>query len=75
LLSTDEKKFCYNIESIVGEIVRLIDMNADEHRVCKKVYSVNSDFCRAKNATTVSEQMKSQGLSTTRRSQVGVIYI
>ena len=40
-LSVEEQQFCYNIDNVRGEINRMLDMGADEIRVCKKVRSMN----------------------------------
>ncbi len=45
-LSVDDQQFCYNTDSVKNELLRLLDLGADENRVCKKVYQINPDFCR-----------------------------
>ena len=41
----DEQKFCYDIENIQISINRLLDLGADEFRICRKIKSINPDFC------------------------------
>jgi hypothetical protein len=45
VLDVEDQQFCYNIDTMRGDINRLLDMGADETRVCKKVRSINPDFC------------------------------
>ncbi len=68
-LEVDDLKFCYNIDTIKKDISRLLDMNADEYRVCKKVNAINPDFCtnRALKVTRTGEQLND-------RLKKGIIY-
>lgn len=45
VLQGDEQKFCYDTSSIRKDLHRLMDLGADARRICKRVRSVNSDFC------------------------------
>jgi hypothetical protein len=85
-LSTEEQQFCYNTENVRGDLNRLLDMGADESRVCKKVRAMNPDFCVSKSsrrATTdgnAAKDAKSPSSSTASggdrtRSKRGIIYI
>lgn len=47
-LDVDEQKFCYNTDTLRMDILRLLDLGADENRLCKKVKSINPDFCLVK---------------------------
>ena len=44
-LPVDEQQFCYNIDSFKKDLGRVLDLGADERRVCKKVKAINFDFC------------------------------
>ena len=69
-LEVEEQKFCYNVESFQKEVIRLMDLNADEFRVCKKVKSINPDFC----ATRVTPKA-ADNESLRQNSKRGIIYI
>lgn len=47
-LDVDEQKFCYNTDTLRKDILRLLDLGADESRLCKKVKTINPDFCLVK---------------------------
>jgi len=68
-LEVGDQKFCYNIDTLGKDISRLLEMGADEFRVCKKVNSINPDFCRAKivNSTKTGVQLND-------RLKKGIIY-
>ena len=70
-LPVDEQKFCYNTDTIRRELVRLIDMGADENRVCKKLNSINPDFCTSKLAETSSLEASKDMNKNKKR---GIIY-
>ena len=68
-LEVEDQKFCYNIDTIGKDISRLLEMGADEFRVCKKVSSINPDFCTVKivKSTKTGEQLND-------RLKKGIIY-
>jgi len=69
-LETEDMKFCYNIDPIQQELNRLFQLGADEFRICKKIKSINSDFCLTK------EPKKNSGhIHLNKRLQRGIIYI
>lgn len=77
-LSVEEQQFCYNIDNVRGEINRMLDLGADELRVCKKVKSMNPHFCVSKSSKKVSstkETSKSNSEHRTSRNKRGIIYI
>jgi hypothetical protein len=45
ILSNEEQQFCYNSQGFQSEISRLLDLGADEKRICKRIYKINPDFC------------------------------
>lgn len=45
-ISSEAQQFCYNIASAKGDIERLMRLGAEDKRICHKVYSINSDFCK-----------------------------
>lgn len=51
-LETEDVKFCYNIDTIKKDIYRLLDLGANNDRVCKKVHTINSDFCRVRHSSS-----------------------
>ena len=68
-LSVEEKKFCYDTESIRKDIFRMMELGATEERICKKVNKVNPDFCKtlaasndAENAIVKSEKQRERGV-------------
>ena len=69
-LELDDQKFCYNTESIKKDLFRLIDLGADEFRICKRVKKENPDFCKVKQVKT-----DDQGVHFKNRRKRGVIYI
>ena len=50
MILVDEQRFCYNIETVKLDLNRMLLMNADENRICKKVKSINPEWCTAKQA-------------------------
>ena len=81
-LSTEEQQFCYNTENVRGDLNRMLDMGADETRVCKKVRSMNPDFCVSKSSRRTDgakeghKATSSTGSGGDRsRSKRGIIYI
>ena len=67
-LDVEEQKFCYNTDTLRMDILRLLDLGADENRLCKKVKSINPDFCLVK---TQKVTINSDVVSKKR----GIIYI
>jgi hypothetical protein len=49
ILSNEEQQFCYNSQGFQSEINRLLDLGADDKRICKKIYNINPDFCTSKS--------------------------
>jgi hypothetical protein len=47
-IDVEDQKFCYNTDSFRKDIFRLMELGADEFRICKKIKSINSDFCQQK---------------------------
>lgn len=68
-IEVDEQKFCYNIATLKKEVNRLLDLGADENRVCKKVKSVNPDFCLTKVV-----KVERTGIQINERLKKGIIY-
>lgn len=68
-LEVEDEKFCYNTDTFKKDIDRLLGLNADEFRICKKVKSINPDFCQVKVAT------KKEEFSISQNSKRGIIYI
>lgn len=38
-------QFCYNIGTVMQDLGRVLDLGADEVRICKKVENINPHFC------------------------------
>jgi len=70
-LSVEDSKFCYNIASVKTEVYRLLELRSDVHRVCRKVNTLNSDFCRIK----IPKMTTPSGIHVNDRMKRGVIYI
>ena len=64
-----DAKFCYNIASLRTDVNRLLQLGANEFRVCKKVKSINPDFCTAKLA-----KLERTGVQINERFKRGIIY-
>lgn len=69
-LDVDDQQFCYNIETMRGDINRLLDMGADETRVCKKVRSINPHFCSGEKKQ--SKEKKTVHVNQSQRK--GIIF-
>ena len=69
-LSVEDQKFCYNTATIKKDLYRLMNMGADEFRVCKKVKSINPDFCKV-----MATQATRSGIQLNDRMKKGIIYI
>lgn len=82
-LEVDEKKFCYNVENVMGTLGRALDLGADEHRFCHKVMKMNPDFCTRKTNNNKDQKIKtnantgvsSDGVIRNERLKRGIIYI
>lgn len=72
-LEVEEQQLCYNIDSMKGEIYRLLDFGAKVSRVCKKVKSMNPDFCVTKSARKTAPKIS--GVQLNERHKRGIIYI
>jgi hypothetical protein len=69
-LEVEDQKFCYNTANVRRELFRLMELGADEYRVCKKVKSMNPDFCLVKAAKPTNT-----GIHLNDRNKRGIIYI
>lgn len=69
-LETSDEKFCYDTSNMRQSINRLMEMGADEYRLCQRVKSINSDFCRVK-----TKQVKVVTVHLNERLKRGIIYI
>jgi hypothetical protein len=47
-ISVEDQKFCYDSDTIKGDIQRLLSLGANDDRICKKIKSINPDFCMTK---------------------------
>ncbi len=63
-ISVEDQKFCYDIDNIKGEVSRLLKLGASDERICRKIKSINPNFCAKK---TVKDQSFSR--------KKGIIYI
>eukprot|EP01038_Epipyxis_sp_PR26KG_P007442 gene7442-10140_t len=72
-LATQDEQFCYNTENIRNDIYRLINLGADEFRICKKIRAINPDFCSSSNKN--KQASESSPLLLNERLKVGVIYM
>ncbi len=70
-IEVDDQKFCYNIDNIKQDMHRLLDFGASESRICKKIRSINADFCASKKVK-VEEPT---GIHLNERYKRGIIYI
>ena len=68
-LEVADQKFCYNTENVRGELSRMLKLGADEYRICKKVRSMNPDFCRV-----MALKHNKEGVIKNDRLVHGVIY-
>jgi hypothetical protein len=60
-LAIEDAKFCYNIDTIKGEINRMMTLGANDERICKKIKSVNPDFCLSKISSSSSIPSREAG--------------
>ena len=58
-LDIADAQFCYNTATLSTTIHRLLDLGADASRVCKKVHSINPDFCRATDSSGTASSSRS----------------
>jgi hypothetical protein len=68
-LDTSEEKFCYDLEPLHKEVFRILDLGADASRVCKKVKSINAEFCKSRS---VSKTLDNQRYEKNKKR--GIIY-
>jgi len=69
-LEVEDQKFCYNTENVRTNLNKLLDLGADEARVCKKVQAINPDFCKV-----MAKKVSPDGVRLNDRLIRGVIYI
>jgi hypothetical protein len=50
-LGVEDAKFCYDIDTIQKELKRLLDLGANEDRICRRVYAVNPHFCMSSGSS------------------------
>ncbi len=82
-ITVDETQFCYNTNGLKAEIHRMLDLGAKPERICKKVRSVNPDFCTTKESDFISfaienpdsEALSALSNSTNFKAKRGFIYI
>jgi hypothetical protein len=72
-IATEEQQLCYNISTFYNELKRLLMLGVDDQRLCKKVHSMNPDFCKVISEGNMgNDRVDSKKFSQSRR---GVIYI
>ena len=86
-LENDERKFCYNIENVMGTLGKALDIGADEYRFCHKVMKINPDFCAKKSSSSNNNNndnkinsnantgISKDGVISNERLKRGIIYI
>ena len=83
-LENDERKFCYNIENVMGTLGKVLDLGADEYRFCHKVMKMNPDFCAKKSSLNNNYRkinsndntgISKDGVISNERLKRGIIYI
>ena len=70
-IEVEEQKFCYNIDNMKRDINKLLEYGADESRICKKINSINPDFCVIKQ----TKPSVPAGIHINERYKRGIIYI
>lgn len=79
-LLVEEEKFCYDSQSFLEEINRLVKLGANSERICRRIHSINPDFCASmqykRSSLTSTASIDTHGpLSTSQRTtKRGVIY-
>lgn len=63
-ISVEDQKFCYDIDNIKADISRMLKLGAEDERICRKVKSINPNFCATKTVKDTSFSRKK-----------GIIYI
>ena len=78
-LPVEEKKFCYDTETSRKEIFRLLDLGADDKRICRKIKKINPDFCNSSqgqvNVDNSGAADRAPSTQQTKNFTRGVIYI
>ena len=69
-LEVEDQKFCYDIATIGKDLYRLMELGADEYRICKRVKTINPHFCKMKTAKS-----SKSGIQLNERNKKGIIYI
>ncbi len=54
-ISVEDQQFCYNIDTMMKELSRLIVLGATDERICKRVKATNPHFCSAKVSYATQE--------------------
>ena len=76
-LETEEAQFCYNIDTFKMALNKVLNVGADEYRVCKKVKAMNPDFCSGGKTKKREEKInnKPNVVHLNERHKRGIIYI
>ena len=63
LRALQELKFCYDTDNFRKDLIRLMDLGAEEYRVCKRVHTENPSFCavKKKEVTVLPGTRQSRG--------------
>lgn len=69
-IEVEDQKFCYNTDNVRTNLNKLLDLGADESRVCKKVSAINPDFCKV-----MTKKVGLDGIHKNDRLIRGIIYI
>ena len=53
-IAVEDQQFCYNIDTMLKDISRLIVLGANDDRICKRIKSANPHFCSSSKTTKSS---------------------
>eukprot|EP01041_Mallomonas_annulata_P011355 gene11355-23765_t len=55
-IDVEEQQLCYNVDNFKRDLYRILDLGADESRICKKVKAVNKNFCLSKTSRIIEHK-------------------
>jgi hypothetical protein len=70
-IPVEDQQFCYNIDTMHKDVSRLLALGASDERICKRIKSVNKNFCTSKSNSSRTETISKKMIN---RAKKGVIY-
>lgn len=73
-IPVEDQQFCYNIDTMLKDLSRLISLGATDNRICKRIKSTNPHFCSTK-LNNNAKKADSTSKKLAHGAKKGIIYI